>query len=188
MLFPLCLSQSNLSPIEALWDFCLEQAEGGSAAFGVLGHQVPGRCCQKEGVEVTDASLPLLLAGPGEPGHRALGFHCARGGRFLHGPRTHLTPAEHQRGTQSFPACLCHALRGWQLCFAFLVLQTLVLGAERPQPSHTAGIWFPSFKREQVSSPETKTVLQRPLGYSSQRFPGATQRGGGTDGSRLILV
>lgn len=57
MLFPLCLSQSDLSPVEALRDFCLEQAEGGSAAFGVLRHQVPGRCCQQQGAEVTGTSL-----------------------------------------------------------------------------------------------------------------------------------
>lgn len=42
MQFSLCSSQSSLPPIEALWDFCLGQAEGTSAAFGVLRHQVPG--------------------------------------------------------------------------------------------------------------------------------------------------
>lgn len=39
-----------------------------------------------------------------------------------------------------------------------------------------------------ASGPETKTVLQSPFGCISQRLPGASQGGGGTDGFQTTLV
>lgn len=93
MFFPLCLSQSNLSCRDAFWDFCLEQDEGSSAAFSDLRLQVPGRCCQQEGVELMGTSLlALLFAGPGESEHQVLGFQCTV--EVLTCTSTDLSPAE----------------------------------------------------------------------------------------------
>lgn len=96
--------------------------------------------------------------------------------------------AEHQRGTHSFPSMsmLCSE----RMAALLSLFDYGNSGFESRKVSalpHSRDL-VPFLQVWAGLLSWTKTILQRPLGYISQRFPGATWRGDGTDGSQLILV